>query len=174
MNRRSARSGGNPLETPTDGRPRLPSERLRFINDSCPNIVSNGRLKLIHAFEGGVWLGPHSVASLRSVPCGTIIPKPCAGCGVLASAAKVLIAPICTTCADRARSGTPNTAAWPPRRTRPAALQCGSIAPTPPPLTLAPGLAQTPNPERAVVFPRCDDRRPVALSHGAPVPTRLS
>lgn len=107
-----------------------PSNRLRFINDSCPNIVSNGRLKLIHSFEGVVWLGPHSVASLRSVPCGTIFPKPCAGCGVLASVAKVLIAPICTTCADRARSGTPNTAAWPRRRTRPAALPRGSIATT--------------------------------------------
>jgi hypothetical protein len=44
--------GGNPLETLGDDCPCPATEKLPFINDSCPIIVSNSRLKLIHVFEG--------------------------------------------------------------------------------------------------------------------------
>ena len=31
-------------------------QSLPFFNDSCPNFVSNDRLKIIHLFEGPLWL----------------------------------------------------------------------------------------------------------------------
>jgi hypothetical protein len=72
---------------------------------------------------------PFGVGSVWSVPCGTIFPRPCAGCGGLASAAKARIGPTCTTCAGQARNGTPNTAAW--RKPMELAGQAGGpIAPT--------------------------------------------
>lgn len=72
---------------------------------------------------------PFGVGSVWSVPCGMIFPRPCAGCGGLASAAKAPIGPTCTTCAGQARNGTPSTAAW-PKRMELAGQAGGRIAPT--------------------------------------------
>jgi hypothetical protein len=74
---------------------------------------------------------PFGVGSVWSDPCDTIFPRPCAGCGGLASAAKAPIGPTCTTCAGLARNGTPSMAAWLRKRMPPAAQAGGPIAPTP-------------------------------------------
>jgi hypothetical protein len=121
-------NSGSPGETLPHYLPPQASESLPIFNDSCPNLVSNIRLKIIHPFEGHRCLAPHRVASVRSVPCGMIFPRPSGGCGALASAAKAPIALICTICGDLVRSGTPSTAAWPRKRMQPGGRARGSIA----------------------------------------------
>jgi hypothetical protein len=44
---------GNHSETLSENLPRQALESLPIFNDSCPNFVSNVRLKIIHVFEGG-------------------------------------------------------------------------------------------------------------------------
>jgi len=47
---------GNPAETLPDELAPLGPQSLRFFNDYGPNFVSNARLKIIHLFEGPLWL----------------------------------------------------------------------------------------------------------------------
>jgi hypothetical protein len=159
--------------------PRGRLERLPIFNVYCPNFVLNRRLKLIRLFEG--WLGlvasdPHPHRKRWSVPCGTIFPRPCAGSGVLASVARAHIGLTCTTCADPGRSGTPNTAAWPPKRVRSASQMRGQAAPT----RIAPegssrsrnGIGLKPI-ARLATLHACHERPPVAMRR-TNAPTRLS
>jgi hypothetical protein len=48
-------SGDNRLETLPEELPVRVGEILPIFNDSCPNFVSNVRLKLIHVFEGSLY-----------------------------------------------------------------------------------------------------------------------